>query len=296
MMALQSRALVASRWLAEALKCQQTVPKMRVLDASWFLPKLRRNAKSEFKKKHIPGAAFFDIDQCCDKTSPLDHMLPSENAFADYVGNLGVENDTHVVVYDASDFGVFSAPRVWWMFRVFGHSSVSVLNGGLKNWEFERLPLSDKYTRPEATEFGASLNRSWVKTYEDILENLETKRFQVVDARPSGRFRGVDPEPRDNTEPGHIPGSLSMPFHSFLSPSGHFLSQDDLQALFARAGVDLSRPLSVTCGSGVTACQVALAAHECDHPGVAVYDGAWSEWYTRAVPEHVLSEGRGKHL
>lgn len=295
-MAGQARAVVASKWLAEAIKCQRTAPKMRVLDASWYLPKLRRNAKSEFKKKHIPGAAFFDIDQCCDKTSPLDHMLPSESNFADYVGNLGVANDTHVVVYDASTFGAFSAPRVWWMFRVFGHNSVSVLDGGLKNWELEGLPLSNRYSKPEPSEFRAVLNRSRVKIYEEIVDNLDTKEFQIVDARPAGRFRGVDPEPRDNTEPGHIPGSLSMPFSSFLSPSGHFLSRDDLRASFSRAGVDLSRPLCATCGSGVTACQVALAAHECGHPGVAVYDGAWSEWYTRAVPEHVISEGRGKHL
>uniref|UniRef100_A0AAZ3S7Z6 Sulfurtransferase n=1 Tax=Oncorhynchus tshawytscha TaxID=74940 RepID=A0AAZ3S7Z6_ONCTS len=272
---LYLKAIVASKWLLDAVKDQRVGPKLRVLDTSWYLPKLRRNANSEFKKRHIPGAAFFDIDQCCDKTSPLDHMLPSERIFADYVGNLGIGNDTHVVVYDASNFGAFSAPRVWWMFRVFGHSSVSVLNGGLKNW----------------TEFKASLNRSWVKTYEDILDNLDSKEFQVVDARPGGRFRGVDPEPRDS----HIPGSISMPFSSFLSPSGHLYPREDLQTMFTLAGVDLSHPICVSCGSGVTACHVALAAHECGHPGVSVYDGAWSEWYTRAVPEHVISVGFGKH-
>lgn len=194
-MALQATALVTSKWLAQAVKVQG---KMRVLDTSWYLPKLRRNAKSEFKKKHVPGAAFFDIDQCCDKTSPLDHMLPSEDYFAEYVGKLGIENDTHVVVYDGSEFGAFSAPRVWWMFRVFGHSAVSMLNGGFRNWELEGRPVSDRYVRPTATEFKASLNRSWIKTYEDILDNLETKAFQVVDARPTGRFKGLDPEPRDS--------------------------------------------------------------------------------------------------
>ncbi|XP_076027865.1 3-mercaptopyruvate sulfurtransferase-like [Genypterus blacodes] len=292
-MARQARALVTSRWLSDAVKAQG---KVRVLDTSWYLPKLRRNAKSEFKKRHIPGAAFFDIDQCCDKTSPLDHMLPPEKVFADYVGKLGVQSDTHVVVYDASEFGAFSAPRVWWMFRVFGHSAVSMLNGGLQHWEQEGLQLSDRYEKPKPTEFKATLNRSWIKNYEDILENLENRTFQVVDARPAGRFRGLDPEPRDNTEPGHIPGSISVPFHSFLSPSGHFLAEDGLRALFTCAGVDLGRPICVLCGSAVTACHVALAAHECGHAGVSVYDGGWSEWYTRAVPENVLSEGRGKHL
>ncbi|KAM9856674.1 3-mercaptopyruvate sulfurtransferase-like [Aulostomus maculatus] len=287
------QALVTSQWLADALKAQR---KMRILDTSWYLPKLRRSAKSEFMRRHIPGAAFFDIDECCDKTSPLDHMLPSEKSFADYVGSLGIDRDTHVVVYDASDFGAFSAPRVWWMFRVFGHGGVSLLNGGLRNWQQEERALSDQRVRPPATEFTASLNRSWIKTYEDIVDNLDTKKFQVVDTRPTGRFRGLDPEPRDNTESGHIPGSISMPFHSFLSQSSHFLPKEQLQALFARAGVDLSRPICVSCGSAVTACHVVLAAHECGHDGVAVYDGGWSEWYTRAVPENVISEGRGKHL
>uniref|UniRef100_A0A674AUB1 Rhodanese domain-containing protein n=1 Tax=Salmo trutta TaxID=8032 RepID=A0A674AUB1_SALTR len=248
--------------------------------ASWYLPKLRRNAKSEFKKRHIPGAAFFDIDQCCNKTSPLDHMLPSERIFAYYVGNLGIGNDTHVVVYDASNFGAFSAPRVWWMFRVFGHSSVSVLNGGLKNGANEGLPVSDRYSRPEQTEFRAYLNRSWVKTYEDILDNLDSKEFQVVDARPGGRFRGVDPEPRDNTEPGHIPGSISMPFSSFLSASGHLHPREDLQTMFTQAGVDLSHPLCVSCGSGVTACHVALAwVAPLDNP-VSLLNSVWV-WSSR---------------
>ncbi|XP_014845858.1 PREDICTED: 3-mercaptopyruvate sulfurtransferase-like [Poecilia mexicana] len=292
-MALQARALVSTKWLADAIT---TRGKMRVLDSSWYLPKMGRNAKREFKARHIPGAAFFDIDQCCDKTSPLDHMLPSEKVFADYVGNLGIENDTHVVIYDRSDFGAFSAPRVWWMFRVFGHNAVSLLNGGFKNWELEGRPVSDKYIRPSPTEFKASIKRSWIKTYDDLLNNLDTKEFQVVDARSAGRFRGVDPEPRDNTEPGHIPGSASIPFQSCLSESGHFLPKENLRELFVRAGVDLSRPVCVSCGSGVTACVLALAAYKCGHPEVSVYDGAWSEWYTRAVPEHVISEGRGKHL
>lgn len=176
----------------------KTQSKMRILDTSWYLPKLRRNAKSDFKKKHIPGAAFFDIEQCCDKTSPLDHMLPPEKVFADYVGNLGIDSDTHVVLYDANQLGAFSAPRVWWMFRVFGHSAVSVLNGGLRNWELEGRQVTNQYVRPTATDFKAALNRSWIKNYEDILDNLDTKRFQVVDARSEGRFRGLEPEPRDS--------------------------------------------------------------------------------------------------
>ncbi|KAG2463823.1 3-mercaptopyruvate sulfurtransferase [Polypterus senegalus] len=294
-MAQQIRALVSAKWLADAVRNKLVGPSLRVLDTSWYLPKLKRNPYKEFKQRHIPGAYFFDIDQCCDKTSPLDHMLPSESQFAEYVGNLGINNSTHVVVYDASDFGSFAAPRVWWMFRVFGHDAVSVLDGGLKNWTQEGRSITSDRQKPEPCEFRAKLCRSWVKTYEDILDNIETKQFQVVDARSEGRFKGIEPEPRDNTEPGHIPGSINMPFYSFLTEAGLQKPPEELQQMFRRAGVDLSKPICATCGSGVTACHVALAAFQCGRPDVTIYDGAWSEWYTRALPEHVLSEGMGKH-
>uniref|UniRef100_A0A3B3RZU2 Sulfurtransferase n=1 Tax=Paramormyrops kingsleyae TaxID=1676925 RepID=A0A3B3RZU2_9TELE len=295
-MSINTRTLVGAKWLADAVKNNLLGPALRVLDTSWYLPKLKRNPSVEFKERHIPGASFFDIDQCCDKTSPFDHMLPGEHEFADYVGDLGIGNDTHVVVYDASDFGSFSAPRVWWMFRVFGHNSVSVLDGGLKNWLKEGHPVTADFCKPAPAQFRASLHRPWVKTYEDVLKNIESKLFQVVDARAEGRFRGIEPEPRDNTEPGHIPGSINMPFTCFLDASGLERPPEELIEMFRGAGVDLTKPLCVSCGSGVTACHVALAAHLCGHPGVSVYDGAWSEWYTRAAPEHVISEGRGKHV
>lgn len=196
-MAAQVKALVSAKWLAEAIRNKCVGPRLRVLDASWYLPKLNRNAREEFGQRHIPGALFFDIDECGDPESPFDHMLPGEDGFADYVGNLGVGNDTHVVVYDCSDFGSYAAPRVWWMFRLFGHYSVSVLNGGMKNWLVEGHPVSDLHDTPARTEFRAQKNATWVKTYEDVLQNLTDRKFQVVDARVNGRFRGIEPEPRE---------------------------------------------------------------------------------------------------
>ncbi|XP_055050613.1 3-mercaptopyruvate sulfurtransferase [Misgurnus anguillicaudatus] len=294
-MAAQTRALVAARWLADAVKSNRVGPKLRILDASWYLPKLKRDAKAEFKQSHIPGASFFDIDDCCDKSSKFDHMLPSEGEFADYVGNLGIGNDTHVVVYDASDIGSFAAPRIWWMFRVFGHKSVSVLDGGFKNWLREGHPVTDQYTKPQRTKFKTTFNGSWVKTYENVLDNIKNKEFQVVDARANGRFRGVEPEPRETIEPGHIPGSINMPFTSFMDSNGQELPVEELAKLFQQAGVDIQKPFCVTCGSGVTACHIALAAHLCGHPGVYLYDGSWVEWFSKAAPEHVISEGKGKH-
>ncbi|XP_072531202.1 3-mercaptopyruvate sulfurtransferase [Salminus brasiliensis] len=295
-MAGQVKALVAAKWLSDAVKSNRIGPSLRVLDASWYLPKLNRNAREEFRQCHIPGASFFDIDECCDTTSPFDHMLPSAGEFADYVGGLGIGNRTHVVVYDGSDFGSFAAPRVWWMFRLFGHNSVSVLNGGLKTWLREGHPVTDQHTKPDSSEFRAEMRACWVKTYEDVLENLSSRKVQVVDARVEGRFRGLEPEPREGTEPGHIPGSINMPFPSFMDSSGLERPVEELTALFQQAGVDLQKPFWITCGSGVTACHIALAAYLCGHPEVCLYDGSWSEWFAKAAPEHVISEGKGKQV
>ncbi|XP_060245085.1 3-mercaptopyruvate sulfurtransferase isoform X1 [Meriones unguiculatus] len=288
------RALVSAQWVAEALRTPRASQPLKLLDASWYLPKLSRDARREFEERHIPGAAFFDIDRCSDLTSPYDHMLPSAAHFADYAGSLGVGASTHVVVYDGSDQGLYSAPRVWWMFRVFGHRSVSLLDGGLRHWLSQNLPISSGRSPSEPAEFSAKLDPSFIKTHEDILENLETRSFQVVDARAAGRFRGTDPEPRDGIEPGHIPASINIPFTEFLTKEGLEKSPEEIRRIFQEKKVDLSKPLVATCGSGVTACHVALGAFLCGKPDVPVYDGSWVEWYMRAQPEHIISEGRGK--
>ncbi|XP_007421081.1 3-mercaptopyruvate sulfurtransferase [Python bivittatus] len=290
------RALVTAKWVSEVIKSPQTGSSVKLLDASWYLPKMKRNPQSEFEARHIPGAAFFDIDHCSDRTSPYDHMLPSATDFAEYVGKLGVGSDSHVVVYDASDQGLFSAPRVWWMFRIFGHDAVSVLDGGLKNWMKEGYPVSSGKSHPTSAEFHASLDKSMVKTYEQIKENIESHQFQVVDARSAGRFAGREPEPREGIEPGHIPGSANIPFTEFLTEAGLEKSPETIRSLFQEKKVDLSKPLAATCGSGVTACHVALGAYLCGKPDVAIYDGAWVEWFMRAQPEDIISEKMGKSL
>ncbi|XP_074552786.1 3-mercaptopyruvate sulfurtransferase-like [Halichoeres trimaculatus] len=293
-MAAQTRALVSGQWLADAIRNSLIGPKLRVLDTSWYLPKTQRDPGAEFAQRHIPGSSFFDIDECSDRSSAFDHMLPTPSHFSRYVGQLGIGNDTHVVVYDTSDFGAYSAPRVWWMFRLFGHSLVSVLDGGFRNWLADGHPVSSEPPSPEATEFTATMEQAWVKSYEDMLDNVRTKRVQVVDARSAGRFRGVEPEPRDDTLPGHFPGAINMPFPTFMDASGKELGSAGLSKLFGDAGVDLEKPVWATCGSGVTACHVVLAAHLLGHPGVCVYDGSWSEWFKRASPDLIISEGEGK--
>ncbi|KAJ8254395.1 hypothetical protein COCON_G00210070 [Conger conger] len=239
----------------------------------------------------------------------MDHMgVPFYQAYVDGSGKqkakaadlllglgetigLGERHSTPEMVQEALRHHAVPEDSYKW---VFGHNLVSVLDGGLKKWVQEGHPVTAEYSTPEPTEFQASLNRSWVKSYEDVLENIGSKQFQLVDARSSGRFRGIEPEPRDNVEPGHIPGSVNMPFYSFLAPSGAELPTRDLAAMFEAAGVDLKRPLCATCGSGVTACHVALAAHLCGYPGVTVYDGSWSDWYGRAPPSHMISEAKGE--
>lgn len=186
-----SRALVTASWLAEAVRAGRVGAGLRVLDASWY-PSKERNARQEFKERHIPGASFFDIEECRDKSSPYDFMLPSESHFADYVEGLGVSNDTHVVVYDGDEVGTFYAPRAWWMFRAFGHKEVSVLNGGFKNWVKEGYPVTAEVTQPTRAVFKARLNRALVKTFEEMVENVSSLKFQVVDSRPESRFRGTE--------------------------------------------------------------------------------------------------------
>uniref|UniRef100_A0A146ZWR1 3-mercaptopyruvate sulfurtransferase n=1 Tax=Fundulus heteroclitus TaxID=8078 RepID=A0A146ZWR1_FUNHE len=293
-MAAPTPAVVSAQWLAEAVENKLVGPKLRILDGSWYLAKTKRVAREEFSQKHIPGASFFDIDACSDKSSPYDHMLPTSGDFSRYVGELGIGNDTHVVVYDTSDRGSFSAPRVWWMFRVFGLGSVSVLDGGLKNWLAEGHPVTSDYSEPERRDFQASLNQSWVKSFEDVLENIKTKQVQVVDSRSAGRFRGTEPEPREDVLPGHFPATINMPFTSFLDSSGKHLGTETLAKLFKEAGVDLEKPLWASCGSGVTACHVILASYRLGYSGIGLYDGSWGEFFKRAPPEYIISEAEGK--
>ncbi|KAM4717674.1 3-mercaptopyruvate sulfurtransferase-like [Anableps anableps] len=293
-MAAPVRAVVSGQWLADAIQNKLVGPKLRILDGSWYLPKSKRNTREEFNQKHIPGASFFDIDECCDKSSQYDHMLPTSSDFSRYVGDLGIGNDTHVVVYDTSDFGSFSAPRVWWTFRVFGHSLVSVLDGGFKHWLADGHPVTSDYSKPERRDFQANLNQSWVKSFEDVLENIKTKQVQVVDARSAGRFRGTDPEPRGDIQSGHFAGAINMPYTTFLEPSGKHKNPEALTKLFKDAGVDPEKPIWASCGSGVTACHVVLAADRLGCTDLCLYDGAWVEWFKRASPELIISEGQGK--
>jgi len=265
-------ALVSTQWLAERLGRRD----VRVVDGSWHMPQLRRDARAEFAAAHIPGAAFFDIDAIADTASPLPHMLPTARAFAASVGSLGIGSRDRVVVYDSR--GVVSAARVWWTFRAFGHEAVAVLDGGLPRWRAEGRALESGVPTPRPRAFRARRRPRLVRSLEEIRRNLVTRREQLLDARSHGRFVGVEPEPRAGLRPGHIPGSANLPYDQLYQADGRLLPLDGLRTAFANAGIDLTKPVVTTCGSGVTACVLALGLHLLGAPRVAVYDGSWTEW------------------
>ena len=268
-------SLVSTDWLAHELGAAD----LRVVDGSWHMPQLKRDARAEFLAAHIPGAVFFDIDAIADHSTELPHMLPRPAAFAEAVGALGIGSGDRVVAYDSR--GVVSAARVWWTFRVFGHEAVAVLDGGLPAWKKEGRPLDAGAPRATARTFEARFRPALVRDLDAMRANLKTQREQILDARSRGRFHGTEPEPRAGLRPGHIPTSLNLPSDTLYRPDGSLLPPEDLRRAFAAAGLDPAKPVVTSCGSGVTASVLALALHRLGRDDVAVYDGSWSEWGAR---------------
>jgi thiosulfate/3-mercaptopyruvate sulfurtransferase len=248
-------------------------PDLRIVDASYFLPATGRDAAAEFEDSHIPGAVFFDIDAIADPVSPLPHMLPTPAAFAAAVGALGIGNGSFVVCYDR--MGLFSAARAWWMFRVFGHDPVAVLDGGQKAWQAEGRPVESGRPEPAPATFEARFRPALVRRAAEVATRVEP----VVDARSAGRFTAAEPETWPGRRAGHIPGARNLPFTELTDPeTGRVVPVDALRARFEAAGVPLDRPVVTSCGSGVTACVLTLGLHLAGAPEGAVYDGSWAEW------------------
>ncbi|KAL3692558.1 hypothetical protein R1sor_006209 [Riccia sorocarpa] len=285
--------VVSVDWLHEHLND----PNLKVLDASWYMPAEGRNPLKEYQESRIPGALFFDVDGIVDPLSELPHMLPTETAFAAGVSALGISNEDSLIIYDGK--GIFSAPRVWWMFRVFGHEKVWVLDGGLPKWRAKNYPLEfsvpkDVLAKIESVpssvkkiysgeevhpfSFKATLQKHLVWSLGQVQTNIGEKKFQHIDARSKARFDGTAPEPRKGIRGGHVPGSICVPFPEVLSTEGTLLEEPQLADKFVQSGVSLDSPVVASCGTGVTACILALGLYRLGKKDVAVYDGSWTEW------------------
>jgi thiosulfate/3-mercaptopyruvate sulfurtransferase len=277
-----TETLVSTDWLAARLGD----PEVAVIDASWYMPGTEGDAEAEFLAGHIPGAVRFDIDAIADHTSGLPHTLADEAKFAAAVGALGISEAQTIVIYDSA--GLWSAPRVWWNFRVMGAERVHLLDGGLPKWRAEERPLETGAARVTPRTFTPRLDHGAVAVLDDVRAALDAD-IQIVDARSPGRYRGEEAEPRPGVQPGHIPGSHNVHYRSLLTPDGRLKSAEELREVFSAAGVDPARATITTCGSGVSAAILAVAIERTGHEVPRLFDGSWAEWGSR--PDVPIARG-----
>ncbi len=266
------KTLVSTQWLADHLQN----PDLRVLDASWYMPDSGRDPRAEYDAAHIPGARFFDIDDISDHRSDLPHMAPPVEKFMSRMRAMGVGDGHQVVVYDGA--GLFSAARVWWMFRLMGKFDVAVLDGGFPKWQAEGRPIEDLPPVVRDRHMTVQRQNQMVKDVTQVAAASKLMDYEIIDARAPARFKGEAEEPRPGLRSGHIPNSKNVPFGTLLNDDGTMKSEADLRAVFNAAGVDLGKPAITSCGSGVTAAIINLALERLGRDNHALYDGSWSEW------------------
>lgn len=266
------KTLVSTDWLATHLKD----PDLRIFDASWYLPDMGRDAQAEYAAGHIPGARFFDIDEISDARSELPHMAPPVEKFMSRMRALGVGDGHQVVVYDG--MGIFSAARVWWLFKLMGQHKIAVLDGGLPKWVADGHALTTAAPVIRDRHMTVKVESWRSRDVTEVAHAAKLGDHAIIDARPPGRFAGEAPEPREGMRSGHIPGSRNVFYNDLLNADGTMKSPDALGKIFRQAGVDLSRPAITTCGSGITAAILSLALERMGKTDHALYDGSWSEW------------------
>jgi thiosulfate/3-mercaptopyruvate sulfurtransferase len=266
------KTLVSTDWLAAHLGD----PDLRILDGSWYLPDMGRNGRAEYNAAHIPGARYVDIDEISDARSALPHMAPPPEKFISRMRAMGVGDGHQVVVYDGN--GIFSAPRIWWLFRLMGKTDVAVLDGGFGKWQAEGRKVEDLPPVMRDRHITVSRQNHLVRDVTQVAAAAKLGDHEILDARSPGRFRGEEPEPRPGLRAGHIPGSKNVHYRTLLNENGTMKDAAALRDVFASAGVDLDKPVITTCGSGVSAAIINLALERLGHDRHALYDGSWSEW------------------
>lgn len=266
------KVLVSTDWLSSRL----SDPEIRILDATWYLPNVDRDAKAEYDQSHIPNARFFDIDEVSDHRSDLPHMVPPVEKFMSKVRKLGVGDGHQIVIYDSH--GLFSAARVWWLFKVMGQKNVAVLDGGLPKWLREGRTVDSSSPLIRDRHMFVKYHDEMVKDVTQVSSASKLGDFEILDARSAGRFRGEEPEPRPGLRAGHIPGSKNIFYGDLLNEDGTLKSQDELVEHFKAKAVNLDKPVITSCGSGVTAAIINLALDRIGKTDHALYDGSWTEW------------------
>ena len=266
------KTLVSTDWLAAHLND----PDLRIIDASFYLPDMNRNARAEYDAGHIPGARFTDMDDISDARSDMPHMAPPTEKFASRMRAMGIGDGHQVVVYDGA--GLFSAARVWWLFRLMGKTDIAVLDGGFPKWQAESHPVEDLPPMTRDRHMTTSLQNHMVRDVTQVAAAAKLGDHEILDARGPARFAGDAPEPRKGLRAGHIPGSKNVHYATLLNEDGTMKDIAGLKATFKAAKVDLTKPAITTCGSGVTAAIISLALTRIGHDRNSLYDGSWAEW------------------
>ena len=266
--------LITCDWLNENLNQKD----LCIIDCTWHLPGTNRDGKSEFLNERIPGSIFFDLDEFSDQSSKYPHTLADKEWFSKKASELGIQNSDHIICYDT--LGIFTSPRVSWMFSQYGHEKVSILDGGFKNWKIKKFKIEKgKPQNKGQSNYIAKNNPKNIKFFEDIKNNIVNSTFKLIDARPSGRFNATDPEPRPELQSGNIPNSQNLPFSKLLDPAtGCMKNKDELKKIFDELSISSEDKITFSCGSGVAAVIAGTAYEKVFNKEFDVYDGSWTEW------------------
>lgn len=269
--------LVEINWLKKNLNN----PEVKIIDGTWHMPSSGLNAFDIFKKKHIPNAIFIDLEEISDQNSELPHMMPDNDFFAKKISSLGIHNDNHLIIYDM--YGIFSAARIWFMFKAFGHEKVSILNGGFPAWISSGGEVSKQINQLKPSDYKANLNRSLITSYKEVFNNISDNKFEVIDARSPDRFSGSGEEPRPGMKSGHIPKSKNLYFNDLINPdTKKFIKKEEISNIIKKSRININKDIICSCGSGVTACILKFALELLDiNKNIKIYDGSWSEWGTK---------------